>query len=63
MKNLFVFGALALALTVVSCGEGAKNTEDATAVEEVVVDETVALDTTDIVVVDSTEVDSTVNAQ
>lgn len=63
MKNLFVFGALALALTVAACGGETKNNEEATVVEEVVVDETVAMDTTDIVAPDSTQVDSTENVQ
>jgi len=64
MKNLFAFGALALALTVASCGEGAKSTEntDSTAVDTtVVVDQTVTA--TDSTVTDSVVVDTVVNAQ
>lgn len=64
MKKLFVFGAVALAFTVAACGgEGTQNTDGATAVEEVVVEDIVEVDTAETAVADSIEVDSTENVQ
>lgn len=60
MKNLFAFGALALALTVASCGNATKTEENAVDTT-VVVEETVTV--TDSTVTDSVVVDTTVNAQ
>lgn len=62
MKNLFAFGALALALTVASCGNNAAKTEENAAVDTTVVaEETVTV--TDSTVTDSVVVDTTVSAQ
>lgn len=65
MKNLFAFGALALALTVASCGNGSNSTEntDSTAVDSTVVALTDSIAVTDSTITETIVVDSTVNAQ
>lgn len=64
MKNLFAFGFLALALTAVSCGNGAKTTDTT---DSLATDTTVivaeSMTATDSTVTDSIVVDTVVNAQ
>lgn len=64
MKNLFAFGFLALALTAVSCGNGAKTTDttDSLATDTTIIT-TDSIVVTDSTLVDSTATDSIVNAQ